>query len=380
MALTQSRIFQSAPRYRHFYIREHDCPAIGHLIPDTTNARKRALVQGATHFDALTFLRFDETSAPARRLFGDFYCRLIGHRFAGDDLFQIAASVIPNIFMYPLQADVSAVSITYVNEHVVGITIPASMFGMEDGSPLLDRIYRTFADWLQREVRKQAPSIFIGYDGSVDAANRPYGNGTFAVPLTWDEYGAASPEKLKQLSRSPREVSPAPSSSRFPKELLSHIENSAGHQHRLAMQSAAGQVMGNPALAWTASSPLVDERGALVCMGASPEGIKCALRILNWLRFSKISEFRQRDALRTVDGTFTLGYGAGEALNLLTHHAYIRVCEFPEYDYPGRRPSPWYIVSPAFGAVDRLNNSDTIRHNSKSAGWKSWSPCDTIRG
>lgn len=74
--------------------------------------------------------------------------------------------------------------------------------------------------------------------------------------------------------------------------------------------------------------------------------IKCAISIIQKMARREIIEFQARDAHRRVRGSFPTINEVECGLQLLVKHKFLIRCDLPEYSYPGRRPSPWFLVNP----------------------------------
>jgi hypothetical protein len=116
---------------------------------------------------------------------------------------------------------------------------------------------------------------------------------------------------------------------------------------RAAKQADQQALMRGETPRWEPLMPLVDPRGLPYCPGSTMRGVKCAVRLLAWINGDGITEFRRRDALRAVDGTFSLSDGAEEALGILSRHGAIRECAPLGGGTPGRKSGTWWIVNPS---------------------------------
>ena len=345
----QRKILQEAPKFRYYYLPE---TRERQLIPDADNdtdraaARKYALNWGATHFSARSFYRFEVDGQPSPHQFGDFYCRLTAQRFDALTAIRRMLLLAEALAFCKLRISVQqSVRFTYLGEWRLGMTIPAAVFGLEGGSPVLRDYYLVLAE----EMRKWAVEfgfgdIEISHDDGIDVENCQLSHGAYAVPLMWDELAAMCEGGSLQAILSPRSAPSIAFRERINTEV--HFDVMCEAKSRWTARRKAG---GAPKREWPTLRPLIDDTGASACGSAHSEAaVKCAIKLLaGWFRPRGISEFRRQNALRAVGGSFTLDNGVADALQILMAHNYLQECPFPAYRYPGRRPSPWYLVNPA---------------------------------
>lgn len=346
----QKDIFRNSPRFLNYYLKEdtrHQHPC---LIQDTPNARKRALAAGAVYFDTLSFLRREYSLAEERRYFGDFYCVISRHNDLPIERFLYNVSDdIPNNLMIRFNLeDIRAFSFLYLSYegNVIGIRISAAAFGMLNGAPFLHEIYHNFSkSLLAPPTFSSRPRMEVQYTPFMDAPNRRLPLGEHAVPLTQEEIHGASLDDLRQLASIPREIPPL------------KCARSMGNREFLQIQ-AQGEAQGRKKLTdhgsksakphWPSHTPLIKPSGTPSDPDVSGNDIKCALHLSEWIRRRGIREFRQRDALKAVDGTFKRDSGVVQALIILQNHNVISVCEPLVPTLPGRPVGPWFIVNPDF--------------------------------
>lgn len=73
---------------------------------------------------------------------------------------------------------------------------------------------------------------------------------------------------------------------------------------------------------------------------------KCAILILQKIKQRGICEFTRRDIHRLVRGSFPTKAEVENGLRLLEKHNLLIRFEVQNYSYPGRRPSPWFLLTP----------------------------------
>jgi hypothetical protein len=172
----------------------------------------------------------------------------------------------------------------------------------------------------------------------MDADNQALPSGGYAVPMSLDEYFYWSEMDLGRRAATPCELNDLRCDQSIPSHLLDAI-----------LQASENNVLrpDAPPRDWLPFVPLISPNAASGCdANYSVAGLKCAIRLIAWCRSNKVYEFRQRNALQAVDGTFTLDYGVSEGLAILQSHGYLRECPFPRFSYRGRRPR-WFVVNPS---------------------------------
>ena len=349
----QRRIFRCAPRFHDVHLPSPDGegPPRVKLIPDTPKARQRALEDGATHFDTLSFLRREESWASPRMLFGAFYCHLmVTEGVAAERLFADIAALIPDISPQGfLLRDVVSISFTHLRLDgiTIGMAIPARAFGMEGGSPVLSEFYEAVAEEFQRQFSvRGAGYLRVVYRPLTEVRNQKLPLEQYAIPLTFQEFVACSPKQLRITAAQPRRIPDIPSQGCMRNEALRRDlirEAESRYRRRMTMTAAKRKVVVRP---WLQPMPLIDANGQSACPGATMDGLKCAIKLQTWIRQQGITEFRCRNASQAVSGTFTLDNGLDEALDILSRHGFIRECEPFVYNSRGRRSGPWQVLNP----------------------------------
>jgi|GEM_PF-6306965 len=331
----QQRILQAAPKFRFYFT---GVRRLG-IIPDTPKGREWAVTQGATHLSALQFHRCDVNGQVAAQQWGDFCCTLIS-RSPGtgrQKFIDALREALAHLFIGGLQAlHPASVTLIHQGEQSMGLCIPATFFGLLPGASYLGEFYKGFAAQMDGWLRECWSGIAVHYDSRVRALNSPLPAGDYAVPMLAENVLAWSNSELRHWAMSPRSVMAAGcGTSGIDSELKGEL---------LASAKRNGST---PELSWRSLIPLVDEAGALSCQkGRSMEGCRCAIKLVQWFRGRGLGEFRQRDALRAVDGSYRRDQGVEEALRTLSAHRYIQECPTPNFSYPGRR-TRWFVINPA---------------------------------
>jgi len=287
MTPAQWEIFKEAPRYRGFYI--GDCWR--GYVHDTEKGREKARSQKATHFDPLTFHRLDPGGRLAPSLWGCFFYKFRAGRSFKEDVAN------------------------YLRWHVPDL---------EDGDVC----------------------VIDGKDGHYDLYLSPrLFSCKSALYGLRETYDSMARELARDLSAPGAEVRCIPDSLiPFDREDVLSKSLSFGSGVRTPFQMKKPHP--RKPLVFPRIRPLINERGEIGCgMGHSNDGVKCAITLESRFRQKCIVEFTQRDALRAVDGTFTLDCGVEEALRILVATGHILECPDLSPKSNGRRPT-WFLVNP----------------------------------
>ncbi|MGE4338520.1 MAG: hypothetical protein AB7E55_21440 [Pigmentiphaga sp.] len=314
------------------------------VVPDTPVGRDRVVAAGAGYFDTLSFLRPDEPWAPPRRFFGDFYgklsldTRLIGGEKIGTALVDLLCGHLAGRLLWQGFAALRFVHLSFASS-LIGIKIPAGAFGMAAGSPYLHYVYDTFAEVLTNLITEgKRPGLQVTYSRRVPAPNLDIKSQGFAVQMKCDDIWGKSANDILLHASEPKEADTPTTTCQFSGDhfcyILRHAESK--WQESLALRKQPK---------WLGILPILNPCGSTICF-SSPEGIKCAIKLKAWCQTQRVEEFRQRDALVAVDGTFTRDHGVAEALSILEQHNIIRACRRPATNSRGRNSGGWYIVNP----------------------------------
>ncbi len=327
----QCKIYKSAPRYRTVVL-----PHAGggrrrqvRLIPDSSKSLLRALSEEAkADFGLLSFCRSDCDWAPPKHLFGDFICRIKADSRSVDVLsVDTMASLLHNILVSVMGLGDSADYQVKVDTDALVLRVFDVALGLEGGSHILNHLYTALAHEIENAISSFVP-VEVALSHVVPGAvlfaleeerslSCGYCSGHFS-----DRSGGVGTRR----------------DDAFLRKVWSTAE-------RMWLTQQA--LMRMKPLCWEAVTPLVDPRGLSNCPGATMRGLKCAIRLRAWINGDGIVEFRRRDALRAVDGSFTLGDGVEEALSILSQHGVIRECPPFGGNTPGRKPGAWWIVNPS---------------------------------
>lgn len=334
MTWTQQKILMRAPKYRRFTTlpgrREFK------IIPDTPKALEWAIRQhGATHLSTLSFHRLNLDGKTVPYQWGDFYCRWMDG--ASDRGASRLHDVLCLIMLRRLpQIDPSEIRVTLLGKQQIGITFPAAFFHLTQGAAWLRQYYKLFADTLRNWVAELGcTNLIVQHDDFIDIPNRRVGDMGYAVSMSMAEYLSTEECKLPQLMRLPREQPVLRCVSVIDSDIGSELQSTAFHLMK--------QQQGRNQTGWSETKPLLNPFGG---SNYPPTSIKCALSLIKWCHLHRLVEFSRRDALRAVDGTFTLNNGVADALRILQTHNHILECPVPDIRCGGRHPL-WYLVNPS---------------------------------
>jgi hypothetical protein len=343
----QHRLIATAPRSLHYYVgRERKG-----LIPDTMKARLWAVEKnGATHFDCFTVHRFNLDGTPGAYKVGELYFRIRDRSCQNIDNGNML-EFIRSVLSFPCRIqDPSVCKLIYLGTFTVGLTIPASAFGIDHGGEILPHLYRAF----QRVFVSSAVELYSGrFDiqlvERVDVENKRLYENTYAVPFRLGEIAADS-ASLENLSREPRAAPDGERNQTIDPDLLRKLQTSALQTWRV--QSCLNR---RPASSKRPQIKYLRESAKDNSMSGSPyafSAMRCAQKLIAWISKENLVEFCRRNSLRATSGSERLygktgnGGGISDALDILLAHGYIQECPFPPTGYAYRRPSPWYEVNP----------------------------------
>lgn len=341
----QKAILRAAPRYLYFY-REAECGQ--GIIPDTAKARRWAVEQGGVEFDAFPFHRFDAGGTPRRLGPADFSFRVSHYRYSLATLVARAHEMLRATFERHFQLpDTSFLRATYVDERAIQLDIPYAFFDFDDEIPyFFPEFYKTLSASLRAWTGELGfGEVHIVHPDRVAASNGRRPNGRCAVSMAWDDFRMLAARASGGELGAPRTVVNHSCPYRIDKgmkdDLLGATRRAINQRYRVP-RGVAGQ-----GRLWRPLTPLIDASGAVTCSVAlSDRAVRCAIKLTAWFRSCGVTEFRRRDALRAVDGSFTLTDGVADALAVLIAHGYLMECPFPPYAYSGKRVSPWFVVNP----------------------------------
>jgi hypothetical protein len=181
-------------------------------IPDTEQARATAIKQGAMFFTWASLSEpYSDNGGPEPRRWGNFVSDF-------DDLENPEKSIEEgrrfSLELLPALHDVDPYAIQYFHSGSRGphITIPAILFGAENGDPYLPDIYKKIAcEWAAKfQLETLDLSMYAMQKGKMfRIENVLRSNGRYKVPLTKDEFQFLPCNELLELTKSPRNIEPA---------------------------------------------------------------------------------------------------------------------------------------------------------------------------
>ena len=372
MSPYQRKIIEGAPRHKFFYVNGRRAG----LIPDTEKARRWAVEKrGATHFDVFSFHRFNINKKPSSYKVGDFYCviRSKSNKHIGDS--PVLACINTELTLSFKLLDLSACRLIYLGRSALGLSLPATIFGIEHGNDILPLLYMLFCDGLSRAVSRQYPGEFIiQYSDRIDAENKKINSNSYAVPFFINEAESFSEHFFENISKTPRTLPVVNSPQMIGDVVLGDLrmtalaawqQNSRKFRDNMSFEPGPLRVLGTSIAAPPMCSP-----------NLVVSAMKCATKLVSRFRTKGIHEFRRRDALIAVSGTEWLygkygnGGGVADALIILISYGYIKECPFPPIDFPCGRPSPWYVVNPGvFSRQDPTHIEITTATNVRRADY-----------
>ncbi|MBP2312941.1 hypothetical protein [Azospirillum soli] len=345
----QTRILRGAPRYLYFY---RNVNWGNGLIPDTPKARQWAVEQGARLFDAVPLYRFEVDGTPQRWGPGNFSFRVSRYPDRLPVLTARVSEMLNTVLRRRLNVpETSFLRATYIGEQDVEIGFPHAFFSLEENFQHLAEFHKAFAESFKVWARDLGfGDVCIKHRPCVVADNCTQPDGRRAISMPWDEFCSLSAQGIGSALDVPRPVPGIPCRHHIGSankcELVTIALSAVSKRQRL--DTTAFSATTGDCRAWRPLIPLLDASGVSACSSAFPERtVRCAIKLVAWLRSCGVTEFRRRDALRAVDGTFTLNKGVADALTVLIAHGHLKECPFPPYSYPGKRASPWFIVNPA---------------------------------
>ena len=338
----QITILNDAPKFRYYYAGGQQEK---YIIPDTLKAGKWAIENGATHFDALSFCRFEKREIPATYRWGDFHCHLTDMGKNRTDDIMRSQRVLSNFLCEHMRMfDHTLVKLTPLGVRQMALTIPDFFFRMENGSEILLEYYEAIANELRNWPEIRSEMIVIHHDGRIGVESIPRGiDGSPILPMR-GKFASASGGSRHQATVSPHSIPFDAPGARIDPEIDADLKRMA-----LRRQNAHYKTRRVSRKEWPALKPLYDATtGALTCgLEHSESAVKCAISLKAWFIRAEVGEFRRQNALKAVDGSFTLKGGVLDALQILVAHGYIRECPLiPAIGYSGQRPV-WFVVNPA---------------------------------
>lgn len=372
MSPYQRKIIEGAPRLIFFYVNGKRAG----LIPDTPKARRWAIEKhGATHFDLFSFHRFNIDGKPSSYKVGDFYCviRSKSNKHIGDS--PVLACIGTELAFSFKLLDSSVCRLIYLGRSALGLSLPAAIFGIEHGNEILPFLYKLFCDGLSRAVSRQYKGEFsIQHFDRIDAENKKINSNSYAVPFFINEAESLSEHFFENIARTPRTLPIVNSPQMIGDVVLGDLrmvalatwqQNSSKFKDNMSFKPDQPTVLGAPIAA-----PLINSSDREL------SALKCARRLVSWIRTKGIREFRRRDALRAVSGTELLdgksgnGGGVADAISVLLSCGDIKECPFLPIDFPCGHASPWYVVNPGvFSRQDPTHIEVTTATNIRRADY-----------
>jgi len=348
----QKGIIVSASRFVFYYVNLRPQS----IIPDTEKARQWAVEKhGATHFSQFSFHRLNPDKTPGDYKVGNFYCTIRaknGRDTINKDLFDFIIHLLQVSFRLD---GVAPCRLIYLGRHQIGLTIPATCFGIDHGGEILPYLYKA-ALKLMSDTSDQLHFDHwdIQMSGRVDIENKLLAPGTYAVPFLLGETVLDSEFSAINISREPR-VAPVAAWARIAKwdqrihqEILQKLTIAANY----ALQQEAGRTK-NPTR--HRLEPLMQMSDPLFGVSAcSPDhlfdAVSCARKLVAVICQRRIFEFRRRHAHTFVRGNLNgkarNGGGLLDALRILVAHDYLRECPRVTTNHRSKPPSPWYVANP----------------------------------
>lgn len=344
----QQKILDQAPRFL-FY---HAAGSRRGLIPDTAKARAWAVEErGANRLNCLTFHYFGPDRMASDHRVGDFYCvvsdrhtayleRGLNTRPDKVDTADVALRA-QELFSYIFNVANLNCRCTYIAPFTIGVSIPSSAFGMEEGAIFLEDLYYEAVATLS--VFGASLGLEVSYCQTVDVENTRLPSGTFAIPFLLDEIPRLS-TPLEHLAAAPRAAPNVDCEWQIDPTVLADMKREAVDRWRRRRKKA-----------WTMQRPepdhLVNPERAHFCNSMHATAAqKCARKLVEWMARKDLTEFGQRDAERAVrqrlHGPSGDGGGVADALRILIGAHYIWKCPLPSMEYLCKRPSPWFLVNP----------------------------------
>ena len=328
MTPDQAELLLHAPRYRMAYGATKKAQL---LIPDTEKALQWAAKSGAERVDSLTFHRLEPDGKPSRYRAGDFHCRISRVFSSAEAGMSMLTNAISHLLVFRLKMSaLTDINIIYICRSEIEFTVPMASFHGASNSINLNHYYLALSKILNAFLSESDwRGLRIIYDGKANIPNHPLGNDEFAVPFRLAELATMSEDYLSQAVCRPR---PSPGQG-FSDEISHDL-------HQMIMQEARRIGKSDrPEPAWEALRPFDRSSGYT-------SGAVCAEHLLGWIQGRGITEFSRRNAIRIMDGKFTLHGGVEAALQLLLAGGYIRKCPPLRSHYPGHPPASWYLVNP----------------------------------
>jgi len=343
----QLEIFGNAPFYTKYFA---GSGGKGHLIPDTPKAKHWAIQQGATHFETFSVLRAGNHHPAPLFLKGDISFVFSTYQTKPRLAFTSLKAKLKNFFPPYLGAGAcNSIMVQMIGPNCYALSLPCHIFGLKYGGLYLQEYAEQIAydfNYAQRIRNAESPEAYCNLFTKIAIPGTEWAKCMRVTEHTWRTFEMLTYDEIWNSSQSnsvPRlHCASEPDNHTIDTGTLERLSYLAPKRWSTKYRSNNYESLWKPPL------PLLSSQHNITAHPheASDIGVKCAISLLQWCRQFKITEFRRRDASRAVDGTFTRDYGLDEALNILLAHGYLREFTMPRYTYPGRRPSPWYVLNP----------------------------------
>lgn len=346
MSMTQTKILMTAPKALYCYTYK---AGQKWLIPDTARAKERAIELGAKEWDALLFHRLDENRRPSPWRIGDFSCRIkLLPSFSQTGLCRIVEYIERCLLENAGLSNVDCARFIYVNSRSLDMTLPLFSFSLPYASLFRRYYYIALVEHMKALANAfHFDDVDISYSGRLTAPNTKTLDRRYAISINLQDL-LSQRHNLIGAAEIHRYSTCISRNGFIDSEICGSLLTRAKSLHEAHTASSCARLEWNARGTHCPFRPLISEDGAVSCgPNTSARAVKCAIKLTGWLQRDGIVEFRRRDALRAVDGSFTLDTGVDEALRLMTAHGYLIQCPLPTYSFGGRPPSPWYVVNPA---------------------------------
>ena len=241
-------------------------------------------------------------------------------------------------------------------EQRLGLSIPSSAFGMEDGSVILPALYEAIYE--KMSVATTESNVKVYFDGRInDTCISP---GIYAKPFRLTEIGTTvSLDNL--VSKERVDYKHDLDVRRMDPDILRTFMLRA---YRIFKERKDRRTTPVKSSEWPRSPQpecLIDSLADSICRPEHTESaLKCTRKLLAWISERQIVEFGQRNAERVLDkplrGKSGKGGGVEDALRILIAGSFIQKCPSPSSGY--KRPSPWYLVHPVVEADSDLKQNE----------------------
>lgn len=424
----QESIFLNKQKFLYYHKNNKE----QHLIPNTSKAKETAILDGAKYFDTFSFCRSSEPSFPPAKKWGDLHIRFSAKKQITDENINCIKNTIRTFLYNNLDLkfnNFDSIKVIMLGNLGFGLSLPARLFKLENGNPLLPEIYQYITEKFEEfYLEKDREQNYIIHRGAFTNLDNVKLYKSYSIPLNLNNFISNNWSQLQTLSISPQKWIEKPSnSSEVPisydllrtlkikareihhdkkmnllkkqcdfiertlkktdipkqeisvftdvmrsfsipitKRLLSEINKD--RYKKITIEEQSSDIIDIPRISceqikakklclsakcnknfpveilmgWRPIIPLNRQNTGMIDV----QTVKCAISILQKMLTRRIMEFQARDAHRLVRGSFRTITEVESGLRLLKEHNFLIQCKFPEYSYPGRRPSPWFLVNP----------------------------------